>query len=139
VAVAGSDLDGLEAAVEGFEAVGARLLAAEAAAQAYDVHRRRATGKQTAAAQRARRLYGICSGASRPVALAEEVRLTTREREVASLAVMGVSNRDIAERLVISVRTAESHLQHVYAKLGVTTRAELARVLGPERSGAGSV
>jgi DNA-binding CsgD family transcriptional regulator len=55
--------------------------------------------------------------------------LTRREREVAGLAAAGASSREIAARLVLSVRTVDNHLQNVYGKLGVTSRDELARVL----------
>ncbi len=60
-------------------------------------------------------------------AAAEE--LTGREREIAMLAASGLSSRDIAERLVVSVRTVDNHLQHTYRKLGVRRRDELAGVL----------
>jgi DNA-binding CsgD family transcriptional regulator len=56
--------------------------------------------------------------------------LTAREEEVAVLAGRGLSNLDIAERLVLSVRTVEAHLSHVYAKFGITRRADLAAALG---------
>jgi non-specific serine/threonine protein kinase len=52
--------------------------------------------------------------------------LTAREREVAALVAEGLSNRDIAARLVISARTAETHVQHIMSKLGVATRAQIA-------------
>jgi DNA-binding CsgD family transcriptional regulator/tetratricopeptide (TPR) repeat protein len=52
--------------------------------------------------------------------------LTEREHEVARLVSIGHSNRQIATRLGMSVRTVESHLGHVFAKLGVTSRAGLA-------------
>ncbi len=48
--------------------------------------------------------------------------MTRREREVAQLVAEGLSNRQIADRLVISPRTAESHVQAVLRKLGVTSR-----------------
>jgi NarL family two-component system response regulator LiaR len=50
--------------------------------------------------------------------------LTDREREVLVLMVEGLNNQQIAERLVISLSTAKSHVSHVLAKLGVTTRTE---------------
>ena len=53
--------------------------------------------------------------------------LTRREREVAALAVQGRSARDIAKRLFISKRTAETHVANLYAKLGVASRVELIR------------
>jgi non-specific serine/threonine protein kinase len=52
--------------------------------------------------------------------------LTKREREVANLVAEGLSNKDIAARLVISQRTAESHLDHILAKLGFTSRKQIA-------------
>ena len=55
--------------------------------------------------------------------------LTPREREIATLAAGGASNREIAERLVVSVRTVENTLQRIYGKLGIRNRAELAGVL----------
>jgi non-specific serine/threonine protein kinase len=52
--------------------------------------------------------------------------LTRREREVASLIVCGYTNREIAHSLVIAERTAETHLEHIYSKLEVRSRAQLA-------------
>ena len=49
--------------------------------------------------------------------------LSDREVEVLRLVARGASNREIADTLVISARTAEHHVQHVYAKIGVSTRA----------------
>jgi DNA-binding NarL/FixJ family response regulator len=60
----------------------------------------------------------------------ESAALTTREREIATLAARGCTNREIADRLVVSVRTVEGHLYRAYAKLGVSNRDELAATLG---------
>jgi HD-GYP domain-containing protein (c-di-GMP phosphodiesterase class II) len=49
--------------------------------------------------------------------------LTSREVEVLALLVRGLSNKQIAEQLVISRRTASSHVEHIYAKIGVSNRA----------------
>jgi len=57
------------------------------------------------------------------------VPLTARERDVAMLAAQGESSKSIAERLYLSVRTVDNHLQNVYGKLGVTGRRELAKAL----------
>lgn len=53
-------------------------------------------------------------------------RLTRREHEVAWLVAQGQSNSQIASELVISARTAETHVQHIMNKLGVSTRAQIA-------------
>jgi predicted ATPase/DNA-binding CsgD family transcriptional regulator len=52
--------------------------------------------------------------------------LTRREREIAGLLAEGLTNKEIATRLVISQRTVESHVDHVLAKLGLTSRAQVA-------------
>jgi len=52
--------------------------------------------------------------------------LTETERRVAALAAAGRTNREIADTLFASVRTVEGHLSHVYAKLGIRSRTELA-------------
>ena len=53
-------------------------------------------------------------------------QLTAREREIASLVAAGLSNRQIAERLFISRRTVDAHLEHIFGKLGITSRVMLA-------------
>lgn len=57
-----------------------------------------------------------------------QTELTPREREIVALVVTGKSNRAIAETLVISERTVESHVASILAKLNVKTRAELSRL-----------
>ncbi|GAB3976794.1 LuxR family transcriptional regulator [Actinoallomurus acanthiterrae] len=52
--------------------------------------------------------------------------LTNREREVAGLVAEGLSNRDIAARLVVAQRTAEGHVERILRKLGFSSRAQLA-------------
>src|SRR6266446_172234 len=54
--------------------------------------------------------------------------LTTSELTVARLVAEGLTNREVAERLFVSPHTVSSHLRHVFAKLGITSRVELARV-----------
>lgn len=62
--------------------------------------------------------------------------LTPSERSVADLAAAGRSNREIADQLVLSVRTVESHLASVYRKLGVRSRVQLAPALARPADGA---
>lgn len=54
------------------------------------------------------------------------VELTRREREVAGLVAEGLTNKAIAGRLVISVRTAQGHVEHILTKLGFRSRAQIA-------------
>jgi DNA-binding CsgD family transcriptional regulator len=53
-------------------------------------------------------------------------RLTAQELAVARLVAVGMSNRQVASELFISIKTVQFHLTHIYAKLGVSSRAELA-------------
>ena len=52
--------------------------------------------------------------------------LTGREVEVLRLVTLGLSNREIAERLIITRKTAGNHVEHVYAKIGASNRARAA-------------
>jgi DNA-binding CsgD family transcriptional regulator len=56
--------------------------------------------------------------------------LTRREREIAHLVAEGLTNREIAERLYLSVRTVESHVYQARAKVGARSRNELGRLVG---------
>jgi predicted ATPase len=51
--------------------------------------------------------------------------LTSRERQIAALVAEGMSNRDIAQRLAISKRTVDAHLEHIFGKLGISSRVQL--------------
>lgn len=62
--------------------------------------------------------------------VSEHLTLTATEARVADLVAAGSTNREVADSLVISVRTVESHLSHVYRKLDVRSRTELARKIG---------
>jgi DNA-binding NarL/FixJ family response regulator len=57
---------------------------------------------------------------------AEAKLLTRREREVAALVADGLGNREIAERLFLSKRTVDSHIEHIFTKMGFTSRTQLA-------------
>ncbi|MFI8106023.1 LuxR C-terminal-related transcriptional regulator [Streptomyces sp. NPDC086023] len=107
-----------------FERLGYLLFAAEAAAGAL---RAGAPG----AAARAHMLAARCEGARTPLlAGLAAPALTRRELEVAGLAASGLTSRAIATRLGLSPRTVDNHLTSAYAKLGVTSRGDLAAVLG---------
>lgn len=126
------DGPGLDASSAVFEEFGATLLAAEAAAEAAHAHRQQGrTGSALTSSNRSRQLLEGRRIRTPALDLPRmPVPLTVREREVANLAAQGLSNRDIAQRLVVSVRTIDNHLYNLYAKLGVRSRTELAAVLG---------
>lgn len=134
-ALVDDDPAALGAVSDEFETVGARLLAAESAADGSRAWTRAGRPREAAAAaQRSRTLAEACPGVRTPaLALAGEVvPLTRREREVALLAAQGLSSKMIAERLYVSVRTVDNHLQRVYDKLGARGRDELAALLGSD-------
>lgn len=132
-ALAGHDALALEEVSVTFEDSGACLLAAEASGQASAEHSREGRRRDAArAAARVDTLHDKSEGARSP-SLRLAVRpphLTAREHEVAVLAADGLTSREIAERLVVSPRTVESHLYRAFAKLGIADRSELSAVLG---------
>ena len=65
----------------------------------------------------------------------DEVRLTRRESEIAALVAEGLTNREIADRLVMATRTAEAHVAHILGKLNFTSRAQLAAWAAAQRQG----
>jgi DNA-binding CsgD family transcriptional regulator len=132
LAARGADLELAEQATTAFEDIGALLFAAESAS----LERRLATEaglmrRAAAAAVRADALLASCEGARTPGLSAPEstAALSGREREVAMLAAQDLTSKEIAERLFVSVRTVDNHLQRAYMKLGVTGRSELAERL----------
>jgi ATP/maltotriose-dependent transcriptional regulator MalT len=129
------DANELAAAADDFEALGALLLAAEAASGAAEAFSRAGDQRTaTATLRRSSRLCQACEGAATPglIRVIGAAPLSSREREIVMLAAKGMSSKDIADRLFLSVRTVNNHLQHAYAKLGVTSRAGLARALGSD-------
>lgn len=131
-AVAAADGTALDAASAEFEDIGLLLSAADAAAQAATAHDRAGTRRAAiASSAQADRLAALCGGV-RTVAIrsaANPLPLTSREREIGVLVAAGLSNREIAERLTVSVRTVENHLYRACIKLDVTDRDDLARVI----------
>jgi DNA-binding NarL/FixJ family response regulator len=124
-----ADPDHLADVAARFAAAGARMLAANTAAAAARHYRQAGRGAAAnRAGQRSRAWSARCPGTPLPSLLVEPAALTARERDVVALARRGLTNAQIAERLVLSARTVESHLQHAYTKLGVSSRTELADI-----------
>jgi DNA-binding CsgD family transcriptional regulator len=67
----------------------------------------------------------------------DRARLTPQELSVVRLAASGLSNREVAAELVVSVKTVEFHLNHAYRKLAVDSRKELASRLQESRGSPG--
>lgn len=125
------DGDRLDEAATRFEAMGALAMAADAAAHAASEHARSgARAAELESAVRAQRLATRC-GLRSPamVAVVNPLPLTGREREVASLVASGHTNRQIAERLYVSVRTVEGHLYRIFAKLRIADRDQLIHLI----------
>jgi DNA-binding CsgD family transcriptional regulator len=119
----------LDSAAQGFQALGAWLLAAEASTAAAVSYRAEGQPRRASASTRMAAEFTAMCGEVRTPGLSggpEAERLTRREREVAGLAAAGASNKEIAAKLHLSARTVENHLQSSYVKLGVTGRDQLA-------------
>ncbi|GAA5045138.1 helix-turn-helix transcriptional regulator [Nocardia callitridis] len=135
VALAAHDGPGLDAAAAEFEQIGALVSAADAAAQAATAHERASDRRRLLeSAAAANRLAAACGGASTPALrkAAQPLPLTAREREIANLVAAGLSNRQIADRLTVSVRTVEGHLYRACIKMDVTDRESLGALLRGE-------
>ena len=137
-AVRDRDAAGLFEAAQQFEQIGALLSAADAAAQAavaFEAADDRRRSVEAAAA--ANRLAAECGGIRTPALdlAAHPLPLTVREREIANLVAAGLSNREIADRLVVSVRTVEGHLYRACIKLDISDREELAALIRTGSSG----
>jgi DNA-binding CsgD family transcriptional regulator len=139
--LASGDPRALEQASAAFAEIGAALLAAEAAADAAARWHAQGESRRATAASRLARVYlSECQGVGHEGAAAPTLRsvsgrsvITPSERDAAELAARGHSNKAIAAELVLSVRTIENRLQHVYEKLGINGRGELAAALRSER------
>ena len=127
------DGDGAEltALSEEFEHMGEVVAAIDAAAHAALAYRRQdKRGSALGCSTRAEALAARC-GATTPALrqAAESLPLTDREAEIVMLIGAGLSNREAAERLTLSVRTVESHIYRAMLKTGTTSRDELAALL----------
>lgn len=129
-AVVDGDVGALAAAAAGYEAMGAGFDAIETWSEVA-----RQAGDEREGAQARRRVGDLAAageGIHTPTLgdLDAHPVLTDREAEIAAMVVAGASRQDIAEHLVVSVRTIDSHLQRVYRKLGVRGREGLVEALG---------
>jgi DNA-binding CsgD family transcriptional regulator len=116
----------------GLEEMGDRIAAADAAAQAaLAFQAENLRGARLTASTRATQLVTEC-GAATPATsqAAAPLPLTAREREIAAMVREGLSNRQIAETLTMSVRTVEGHIYRACAKLGLANRSELGTLVG---------
>jgi DNA-binding CsgD family transcriptional regulator len=117
-ALSADDAAGLDQASVDFETMG-------------DLRRAGRVGSAMTAASRARRLADVCGRATSPAIAAASFAppFTNREREIAVLVAQGLSNREIAEAVSLSVRTVEGHIYRASTKAGVAGRSGLADVI----------
>ena len=123
---------------EDFERMGDLVAAVDAAALAALAYRRQdLRGSALGCSTRAEALAEQCGGAHTPALrqASEPLPLTDREGEIVMLIGEGLSNREVAERLTVSIRTVESHIYRAMLKTGTTSRDELAALLPRHRAG----
>jgi DNA-binding CsgD family transcriptional regulator len=127
-----NDAAALEAAAHSLAAVGTVVVAHEAATEASAAWRAGGFRRRAGACDElAQRLAAQSEDARSPAARTEAgyVALTVREQEVATLAADGLTSREIADKLYLSRRTVDNHLQRIYDKLGVSSRQQLTAML----------
>ncbi|UTT70772.1 helix-turn-helix transcriptional regulator [Arthrobacter sp. DNA4] len=128
-----ADGDTLMATAASLEEAGFVNLAREAYARASTVleqaGERRRSRQAVAQREKCDHELGERFREGRFIAAAPVVRLTRREQDIVELAVQGLTDREIAQRLMVSVRTVEGHLYRTYVKLGVRSRDELESAL----------
>ncbi|MBV9352889.1 MAG: AAA family ATPase [Mycobacterium sp.] len=125
------DGEGLLMASADYRGIGDRATAADVAAQAAVAFSRAQQRKRALyASALARELADACGGLCTPaLRMPMGAPLTGREREVIELVATGLSNRDIANRLVMSVRTVEGHVYRACQRVGAKSREDLAAIL----------
>jgi DNA-binding CsgD family transcriptional regulator len=131
-ALRNGDAAELSSVSEEFERMGDLVAAVDSAAHAALAYRRKdKRGSALGCSTRAVALAEQCGGASTPALrqATEPLPLTDREAEIVMLIGEGLSNRAVAERLTLSVRTVESHIYRAMLKTGTTSRDELAALL----------
>ncbi len=139
-ALLAGDGEGLLAASAKYRRIGDRAAAADAAAQAsvaFDESQQHRRGLYAAAL--ARELADECGGLCTPALRTPTgLKLSGRQRDVVELLVAGLSNREIAEKLVMSVRTVEGHVYRACQRVGAQSREELASIIRSGPCGAPS-
>jgi DNA-binding NarL/FixJ family response regulator len=131
-AVAAADGAALDAVSTDFEDAGLLFSAADSAAQAASLHDQAGQRRRSMeSAAHALQLATECGGASTPAikSAARPLPVTSREREIATLIAAGLSNREIAEQLNLSIRTVEGHVYRTCFKLDVADRDELGKLM----------
>jgi DNA-binding CsgD family transcriptional regulator len=131
-----NDAAELSSVSEEFEGMGDLIAAVDSAAHAALAYRRQdKRGSALGCSTRANALADQCGGARTPALrqASETLPLTEREAEIVMLIGEGFSNRAVAERLTLSVRTVESHIYRAMMKTGTASRDELATLL-PRRT-----
>jgi len=128
--LAANDGEGLLEASNAYQAIGDRAAAADAAAQAAVAFTRDQQRKRGLwAAALAKELSDACGGLCTPALRAPASQpLTGRQREIVELVLAGLTNREIADRLVMSVRSVEGHVYRACQRVGASSREELASI-----------
>ena len=127
----------LSSVSEEFERMGDLVAAVDAAAHAALAYRSQdLRGSALSCSARADALAEQCGGASTPALrrATEPLPLTDREAEIVMMIGEGLSNRAIAERLTVSIRTVESHIYRAMSKTGTNSRDELAALIPSHRA-----
>jgi DNA-binding NarL/FixJ family response regulator len=124
--------DALIDASHRYETFGDRIAAADAAAQAAVAYQDAGMrGSAMTASATAARLAAECQDAQTPALLTTVApqAFTTRQREIISLAAQGLSNKEIADRLTMSIRSIEGHLFRASQRVGANSRDQLISIL----------
>lgn len=131
-ALAAASGDALVDASHLYEEFGDRIAAGDAAAQAVVAYQHAGQrGAAMSASATAHRLAAECEGAKTPALLAASAPapFTDRQREIITLAAHGLSNKEVADRLAMSVRSVEGHLFRASQRVGANSRDELVSIL----------
>ncbi|MFD8955022.1 LuxR C-terminal-related transcriptional regulator [Streptomyces xanthophaeus] len=134
-ALATSNIQLLRRAAKTFDTVKAEIFAAEAYAELAQLHRSNSQDRAaTAASRKAAEYIRNCQGVTTPalLLLTSASPLSLRERELIFLVRQGLTDKEIADRLTLSVRTVSNHLYRIYRKLGADGRRDLRQVVDAE-------